>query len=128
MAPPGTNLTAVIGAWTALLRDGRPDDLGALLDDEVVWQGLLPHLVCGSRTEVMRLLGRFGQRPLRLTRIEAQEFGDRVVVSVESPDLPENEGIAGGAPRSLVFTFESGKVVRMQSLASRDAAFRMASA
>ena len=33
--------------------------------------------------------------------------------------------LAPGTPRSLVFTFRAGKVVRMESLSSRDAAFAL---
>ena len=39
--------------------------------------------------------------PLRLTKVEVDEVGDRVVVSVEGPGLPENPALAAGAPRTL---------------------------
>jgi hypothetical protein len=43
-------------------------------------------------------------------------------------DAAETHVLAPGAPRSLVFTFRDGKVVRMESLPSRDAAFALATA
>jgi len=110
------------------MRRGDPAELEALLDEDVRWQGLRPELFCANRREVMSLMSRFAGRAPRFVRIEAQEFGDRVVVSVEGPDFPENEVQSAGTPRSLVFTFRDGHVVRMDSLPDREAAFALASA
>ena len=132
MPQSGENLALVVSAWTGMFRSGSSDALAALLDENVVWQGLLPELVCGDRGQVLRILDRFRGHPPRITRIEAEEFGDRVAVSVEGPDfpaMPDRSGapiLAAGAPRSLVFTFRAGRVVRMESLPSRDAAFALA--
>lgn len=83
---------------------------------------------------MLHTLERLRAHPPRITRIEAEEFGDRVAISVEGPDFPaisesaEAQLLAPGAPRSLVFTFRAGRVVRMESLHSRDAAFALATA
>ncbi|HYA00858.1 MAG TPA: nuclear transport factor 2 family protein [Candidatus Binatia bacterium] len=132
MSEQGDKLAAVASAWTAMLRSGRVEELAAILDDDVVWQGLLPELVCRGREQVLNVMVRNRGRPPRITRFEAEEIGDRVAVSVEGPDFgagpgdPEAPQLPAGAPRSLVFTFRGGMVVRMESLPSRDAAFSLA--
>ncbi|MGA9114091.1 MAG: hypothetical protein WB802_09890 [Candidatus Dormiibacterota bacterium] len=132
MSEIGDNLALLVSAWTGMFRSGSSEALAAILDENVVWQGLLPELVCGDRGQVLHILERWSARPPRITRLEAEEFGDRVAISVEGPDFPAmpNQGeapiLAAGAPRLLVFTFRAGKVVRMESLPSRDAAFAVA--
>jgi hypothetical protein len=130
MSEIGDNLVLLISAWTGMFRSGQTAELGEILDDGVVWQGVLPELVCRGREEVLGVMVR-NRRPPRITRIEAEEFGDQVAVSVEGPDFPEPDSPEGdllppGSPRSLVFTFRNGRVVRMESLPSRDAAFALA--
>lgn len=122
MSEPGANLAAMLEAWTSLLRTGSTDELGAILDGKVVWDGVVPEARCSGRSQVLRYL-RVGGRPPRLTRVEADEAGDDVVISVDSPDFEANEWLAAGAPRSLRFTFRDGRVVRMRSFPNRDLAF-----
>ncbi|HKR98142.1 MAG TPA: nuclear transport factor 2 family protein, partial [Candidatus Dormibacteraeota bacterium] len=88
---PGANLAAVIAAWSALFQQRSTEQLAALLDPDVIWQGLLPELVCTSRDEVLHLLDHFSRRLPHITRMEAEEFGDQVAVSVEGTGFPENE-------------------------------------
>ena len=131
MAEIGENLALIVGAWMEMARTGNSERFAALFDEDAVWQGLLPELACHGREQVLELLVRARQRVPRITRLEAQEFGDRVAVCVEGPDFPEPlDGawplLPPGAPRSLVFTFRHGRVVRMESLPNRDAAFTMA--
>lgn len=126
MSEPGENLERILSATPVMLSTGSLAGIAPLLDEEVVWQGPRPELVCHGREEVMGILGRAATRRLLPTRIEAEEFHDRVVVSVESPDLPETPALAAGAPRSLVFTFRDGKIVRIESFASREAALELA--
>lgn len=128
----GDNLALLVTAWTGMFRSRSSEGLAGILDENVVWQGLRPELRCEDRGQVLRLLGRWSAHPPRITRLEAEEFGARVAISVEGPDFPamldpgEAPLLAAGAPRSLVFTFQAGKVVRMESLPSRDAAFALA--
>jgi hypothetical protein len=128
----GANLSAVLGAWTAMMASGGAAELAAILDDAVVWQGLRPELVCRGREHVLDLLVRNRGRPPRITRIELEEFGDRVAVCVEGLDFTGPIGSDGepllppGAPRSLVLSMREGRVARMDSFPSREAAWARA--
>ncbi len=113
----------VLAAWIAMLRTGSTTELASLLDTNVAWRGVLPGQICHNREEVLNLLTRQGRRHPRLTRIEAEERGDRVVVSVHSPDFPELEGHARKDVRSIVFSFRNGVIINMDAFGSRDAAF-----
>ena len=126
MSDAGVKLALVLEAWAEMVHGGSTESLGALLDESVTWQGILPEQVCRNRQEVLSLLARRRARPPRLTRIEAAEFGDRVVVSVDGPDFLPQDTPAAGGPRSLVFTFRDGRVVRMESEPDRDTAFALA--
>jgi hypothetical protein len=63
--------------------------------------------------------------------MEAEEAGDRVVITVGGPDF--GPGPAGsalepvGGPRTLVLSFEDGRIVRMESFATRQEALGVAS-
>lgn len=117
MAPPGSHLMTVLRAVPAWLVDGDLQRLASLFAEDAVWQGIQDWQVCTGRDEITERLGRAGSRGIRLTGLEVHEEGDRVVVRAESPDLPETEDLAAGAPRSLAFTFRDGLVVRMETLA-----------
>ena len=127
VSEPGGGLAAILAAWTAMLRTGGTDELAAILDPDVVWWGILPEQVCHGRDETLDILARNRPRPPRITRVEAQESGHRVAVSVEGPDFPAGGPLPADAPRSLLFTFRGGKVIEMQSLPGRDAAFALLS-
>jgi ketosteroid isomerase-like protein len=118
----GANLALLVSAWTATQRTGSWSELGAILDERVVWQRIMPGQVCHGRGEVLSLLGRQGP-PFRLTHIEARESGDEVAMSVEGPGFPATEELAAAAPRSLLFTFRDERIVNMRSFASREEAF-----
>lgn len=130
MSNPGENLNLVLGVLAAIGHTGRTKELATILEEGVVWQGLLPELVCTDRNQVLGVLGR---APFpRITRVEAEEVGDRVAISVQSADFAE--GPAGSelepasGTRSLVFSFRDGKVVRIESFPSREAAFALVEA
>ena len=46
----------------AMSRTGGTKELASILDEAVVWQGLLPELVCNGRGEVLNILGRAHSR------------------------------------------------------------------
>jgi SnoaL-like domain len=121
----GDNLALIIGAWIALFQRGSIDALESLLDEKVVWQGMFPGEVCKDRRQVLGMLVHSRSRAPRITRIEAEENGDQVAISVDGPDFQADDRLPAGGPRSLVFTFRDGRVIRMQSLKSRDEAFRL---
>jgi len=127
MSKPGANLNLVLSVMAAMSRTGGTEELASLLDEDVVWQGLLPELVCNGRGQVLNVLGR---APFpRITRVEAEEVGDRVVVIANSADFPlgptGTELYPPSGFRSFVFTFSDGKVVKMESFPTRKAAFAL---
>lgn len=109
MAESGENLSLIICGLSAMQRTGSLGEPAPRLDESVYWQGPQPELFCSGRDEVLGVMSGGSPRPLRLTKVEAEEFDDRVVVSVEGPGLPETPALAAGAPRALVFTFADGK-------------------
>lgn len=115
MSDPGDNLAIVISAWLAAVRQGDTRELASVLDEDVVWQGLRSDLVCHGRTEVLRVLAHNQGRSPRLTRITAEEDGERVAMTVDGPDFEDNELLPAGAPRSLVVTVRDGRVTRIES-------------
>jgi hypothetical protein len=121
----GENLALIVAAWTDLFGRGSTDSLEALLDAKVVWNGMFADEICNGRGEVLGNLVRFRPRQQRITRIEAEEKGDQVAVSVDGPDFRGDDRRPAGGPRSLVFTFRNGHIIRMQSLKSRDEAFQL---
>jgi len=130
MTRPGENLNLVLSVMAAMSRKGGTEELASLLDDGVTWQGLLPELVCNGRAQVLDVLGK---APFpSITRVEAEEVGDRVVVIVSGADFPTGPAGTDLGPtsgvRSFVFTFRDGKVVRMESLPDREAAFGLVGA
>jgi hypothetical protein len=131
MSEPGSNLARVLAVWGEIAHRQNMAPLVDAMAEEVVWQGLLPELACRGRDEVRGVLGsaRAGRLP-RVTRMEAQEVGDRVVVTVEGPDFgpgPAGSALeAVGGPRTLVLSFEDGRIVRMESFATRQEALGVA--
>ncbi|MGH8987684.1 MAG: hypothetical protein ACRDXC_03680 [Acidimicrobiales bacterium] len=131
MNEPGSNLARVLAVWGEMSRSQTTAPLAEMLANDVVWQGVLPELSCHGRDEVCSVLGaaRGGQVP-RVTHMEAEEAGDRVVLTVEGPDFgtgPAGSALeSAGGPRTLVLSFQDGTVVRMESFATRDEALGIA--
>ncbi|MGH3258941.1 MAG: hypothetical protein ACRDOU_26680 [Streptosporangiaceae bacterium] len=131
MTEPGSNLARVLAVWGEMSRGQTMAPLIDAVAEDVVWQGVLPELACHGRDEVRGVLGsaRGGQVP-RVTRMEAEEVGDRVIVTVEGPDF--GPGPAGsalepvGGPRTLVLSFDDGMIARMESFATRQEALDVA--
>jgi hypothetical protein len=123
MTKAGENLSHILSAWLAILRSGDSSELASILDPAVVWHGILPEQLCQNRDEVLGVLVRNQARPPRVTRIEAEEIGDRVAVSVRSPDFVQMDGQPAKESRSLVFTFRADSVIRIDSVPSRESAF-----
>ncbi len=113
----GRNLALVLSAWSAIARTGSTAELGSILHEDCVWQGALPESVSRGRHEVLAVLAD-NEAP-RVTRIEAQELGDRVLLTMESADFPVTEGHRAGL-RCLMYTLRNGRVVRIQTLGKRD--------
>ncbi len=116
MTEIGDNLATVVSAWLSMTRTGSTAELASVLDDNVVWHGLRPELVCHGRDEVLDILAHNQPRAPRLTRIVAEEQGDRVVVTIESPDFEDTDLLPADAPRSIAVTLRNGRVTRLDSL------------
>lgn len=121
----GDLLARLLHAWAALQR-GDQAGLSSILAEGVVWRGVLPGQVCNGRHEVMDFMVPRGHGLAPVTRMEAEEIGDRVAVSVRGPAFPKTEVHEADDPRSLVFTFRDGLVVRIDSFATPEAALQMA--
>lgn len=126
MSEPGDQLAELISAWLAMQVEGSTRALAALLDEGVLWQGVLPDQRCENRAEVLALFGRNLPRPPRVTELRAEEWGTRVVLCVSGPDFPADEAHAPAAPRCLVFSFSDDRVVRIDSVATYEAAVALA--
>lgn len=124
-AATGDNLAAVLGAFLDAQRTGRADALTALLAEDVVWEGPVPGTRCSNRTEAMDILARrfASERRLRITRLEAVEDGDRVVIAALGPDFHPGGEAGPEGEVYLVFTMQNGRVVRMRGTTTRDEAF-----
>jgi hypothetical protein len=59
-----------------------------------------------------------------IMRIEAEENGDQVAITVDGPDFQGDDRGPHVGPRSLVFSFRNGHLIRIQALQNRDDAFR----
>jgi SnoaL-like domain len=131
MSEPGSNLARVLAVWGEMSHNQTMAPLVDVMAEDVVWQGLSPELVCHGRDEVRGVLGsaRGGRLP-RVTRMEAEEVGDRVVVTVAGPDFGPGPGGSAlepiGGPRTLVLSFEDGWIVRMESFPTREEALAVA--
>ena len=131
MSEPGDNLARVLVVWGETSHRQTMAPLVDAMAEDVVWQGLLPELVCHGRDEVRGGLGsaRGGRLP-RVTRMEAEEADDRVVITVEGPDF--GPGPAGsalkpvGGPRTLVLSFENNRIVRIERFPTRQEALGLA--
>lgn len=116
MTEIGDNLATVLSAWLTMARTGSTAELAGILDDGVIWQGLRPELVCHGRDEVLHLLAHNQPRTPRLTKIVAEEQGDRVLVTVVSPDFEDTDMLHADAPRSIAVTLRNGRVTRLDDV------------
>lgn len=109
----GHNLARLLQAWNTVVQSGSTRDLGATLDEDVLWQGALPDSVSRGREAVLAVLE--DNEPPRLQHIEVREIGDRVLLTMEGPDFPVTKGHLAGI-RVIVFTFRDGRVTRMETI------------
>ncbi|HET9050196.1 MAG TPA: nuclear transport factor 2 family protein, partial [Candidatus Dormibacteraeota bacterium] len=81
MAEEGDNLATVLGAWLDATRTRTLDPLEAMMDENITWHGVIPGTVCHGRAETIETMRRGVGRLPRVTRVEAIEVGDVVVMS-----------------------------------------------
>ena len=120
MAEPGANLSRIVNALAAMsggAGGASRSEIRDLFAEDVFWQGLEPGLYCGSRKEVLGMLLRHLGTPPRLSRFDAAEVGEAVVVTVDGPDFQEPGPTGLTGPRRLRFDFKDGRISRIESLA-----------
>lgn len=121
MAEEGDNLATVLGAWLDATRAGTLDPLEAVMDEHITWYGILPGTVCHGRAETIETMRRGMGRLPRVTRMEAVEVGDAVVISLTGPDFRHPDGEerpASTRERPHLFmrlTLRSGRVTEMRA-------------
>jgi ketosteroid isomerase-like protein len=120
------NLETVLIDYLSAIRTGDDDAVRAVLDPEVIWQGLHDEWVCHGPDEVIKTL----QEGLKLRRdVAALEFiraGDRVVMGVRGPAIDEVGGEPLGGQIFNVFTLSNGRIVRIEDYRLREEAFKAA--
>jgi ketosteroid isomerase-like protein len=129
MAADGqANLETVIFDYLGALREADQEAVRAVLDPNVIWQGLHEDWVCHGPDEVIETL----QEGLRLRRdVAALEFvraGERVVMGVRGSSLDEVGGEPLGGQIFNVFTLKDGRIVRIEDYRLRTEALQAAHA
>ncbi len=120
------NLETVMIDFFGALRGGDIDAAAALLDSDVVWQGLREEWVCHGREEV---LDTFRWRIEQRREVDALEFirgGDRVVFGARGPSMTEVGGEPLGGQIFNVFRLRNGRIVRIDDYRSRTEALTAA--
>jgi hypothetical protein len=120
------NLETVLLDYLGAIREGNGDAIRAVLDPDVLWQGLREGCVCHGPDEVVETL----QLELETRRdVEALEFiraGDRVVMGVRGPALDRIEDEELGGQIFNVFTLTNGRITRIEDHRLRAEALRSA--
>lgn len=114
-----SNLTLVLGAWTAAVSEGNVAPIGRILDDNVVWEGRYPGQICHTPSEVLHFLSNGLAASRRITRLEAYQDGDDVVLLAEGPDFEDVGPDGARTPRpsaGMVFTLRAGRIVHMKGI------------
>jgi ketosteroid isomerase-like protein len=107
------NLETVMIDFFGALRRGDFEGAAALLDPDVVWQGLREDLVCRGRDEVIETFRWALAERREVDTLEFTRGGDQVVLGVRGPSITE----AGGEPLEgqifNVFSLRGGRIVRI---------------
>ena len=120
------NLETVMIDFFAALRRGDFEATAALLDPDVVWQGLRAEWVCRGREEVLQTF-RWGLEERR--DIDALEFTrarDQIVMGARGPSISEVGGEPLGGQIFNVFTLRDGRIVRIDDYRGRGEALAAA--
>ncbi len=120
------NLETVMIDFFGALRRSDFEAAAALLDPEVVWQGLREDLACHGRDEV---IDTFRSALAERREVDALEFtrvGDQVVMGARGPNLAEVAGEPLKGQIFNVFTLRGGRIVRIDDYRRRGEAFTAA--
>jgi ketosteroid isomerase-like protein len=125
---PSSDLELFVAEWLTALARCDLDAAAALVDPEVVWQGIREDFVCRGRAQVLDMLrGTLRHRP-RPTALEVVAGEGAVVFGVLSPDLTEIGGVPTGGRLFSVYRIRAGRIVAVEDHLDRDEALRAAGA
>jgi ketosteroid isomerase-like protein len=121
-----TNLEIIFERLIASAARKDEATIEELLDQKVVWEGVRPDLVCHDRKEALDVLRGGMDMDFLINRMELLDAGDKVVLSLQAPGLPDPQatGIAGQIHQ--VFSFRDGRVVHIRDFLSRTEALEAA--
>jgi hypothetical protein len=119
------SLETVLIDYLGAIRTGDDDAVRAVLDPEIVWQGLHDDWVCHGPDEVIKTL----QEGLKFRRdVAGIEFirggGNRVVMGVRGAAIDEVGGEPLGGQIFNVFTVKNGRIVRIEDYRLREEALK----
>jgi catechol 2,3-dioxygenase-like lactoylglutathione lyase family enzyme len=120
------NLETIMIDFFGALRRGNLDAAAALLDPDVVWQGLHEDWRCEGREAVLDTF-RWGLEAHReIEGLELARSCDRVVLGARGPSITEvgDEPLEGQIFN--VFTLREGRIVRIDDYPARGEAFAAA--
>jgi hypothetical protein len=97
------NLETVMIDFFGALRRSEFEAAAALLDPDVVWQGLREDLVCHGRDEVIETFRRALAERREVDAVEFTRGGDHIVFGVRDPNLTEvaDEPLEGSTRQRL---------------------------
>lgn len=120
------NLETVIFDYLGALRAGDEEALRAVLDPNVIWQGLHEDWACRGPDEAIQLLVEGIKRRRDVEALEFLRAGDRIVMGVRGPAFDEVGGEPLGGQIFNVFTLSDGRIVRIEDHRLRAAALAAA--
>jgi SnoaL-like domain len=98
-----TNLETIFEKLIAASARKDVPTIEALLDKNVVWQGVQQEFVCHNREEVLEVLRGFMDMDFLIEHMELVNAGDRVVLSLRARGIPGSPGGRGQVFRSSLF-------------------------
>ncbi|MGH3037966.1 MAG: VOC family protein [Gaiellaceae bacterium] len=120
------NLETIMIDFFGALRSGDQDTAAALLDHEVVWQGLRDDWRCEGRRDVLDTF-RWGLEEHReIDGLELARSGDRVVLGIRGATITGVDDDPLDGRIYNVFTLRGGRIVRIADYRSRREAFAAA--
>lgn len=108
------NLEIVLLDYLGAIRNGDHERLRALLDPDVIWQGLHDDWVCHGPEQVIEMLQEGLERRRDVAALEFIRAGDRVVMGVRGPAMDEVGGEPLGGQIFNVFTLRNGRIARIE--------------
>jgi hypothetical protein len=125
-----SNMAIILRGIANALRNQDIDDLTAMLDRNVIWEGLSPDQDCHGRDQAaQRIQDLLGRRRLTFDAVEVIAHDDTVVVGVGGPRFSATPGNSQAASQVfLLFTMRYGAVVRAKIYPRREEALAAAGA